>query len=212
MDHQVIQHKCMDMARQIECTHAYLEHLAYQINHGKINEVSLIYTHILSLILLFSSYESHYTGVCCIRIYMSVSCWDLPPALMIHLIIICKSTLAITVFHVLSRLVVKLLLLKSKRHEPWSIVLVRLHKFSVVLLIFVVVRAEMFMMFIHSHAPPITIPHYYLALTPPPAFASLCAIGVGEKVERLYRETRVNAIGGGSEEVLLNLAARQSKL
>jgi len=36
--------------------------------------------------------------------------------------------------------------------------------------------------------------------------------GPGEKVERLYRETRVNAIGGGSEEVLLDLAMRQAKL
>eukprot|EP01087_Luapelamoeba_hula_P002544 TRINITY_DN1220_c0_g1_i2.p1 TRINITY_DN1220_c0_g1~~TRINITY_DN1220_c0_g1_i2.p1 ORF type:complete len:440 (-),score=66.65 TRINITY_DN1220_c0_g1_i2:54-1373(-) len=36
--------------------------------------------------------------------------------------------------------------------------------------------------------------------------------GVGEKVERLYREVRVNAIGGGSEEVLLDLAMRQAKI
>ncbi len=32
------------------------------------------------------------------------------------------------------------------------------------------------------------------------------------QVERLYREVRVNAIGGGSEEVLLDLAMRQAKL
>jgi acyl-CoA dehydrogenase len=31
----------------------------------------------------------------------------------------------------------------------------------------------------------------------------------GEKVERIYREVRVNAIGGGSEEILRDLAARQ---
>ena len=31
--------------------------------------------------------------------------------------------------------------------------------------------------------------------------------GKGQIVERLYREVRVNAIGGGSEEVLLDLAA-----
>ena len=36
--------------------------------------------------------------------------------------------------------------------------------------------------------------------------------GHGERVERLYREVRVNAIGGGSEEILLDLAMRQSKL
>eukprot|EP01112_Ceratiomyxa_fruticulosa_P002087 TRINITY_DN1221_c0_g1_i1.p1 TRINITY_DN1221_c0_g1~~TRINITY_DN1221_c0_g1_i1.p1 ORF type:complete len:459 (-),score=118.76 TRINITY_DN1221_c0_g1_i1:87-1343(-) len=33
--------------------------------------------------------------------------------------------------------------------------------------------------------------------------------GKGDKVERLYREVRVNAIGGGSEEILLDLAVRQ---
>eukprot|EP01064_Diplonema_japonicum_P029538 TRINITY_DN4805_c0_g1_i1.p1 TRINITY_DN4805_c0_g1~~TRINITY_DN4805_c0_g1_i1.p1 ORF type:complete len:408 (+),score=63.14 TRINITY_DN4805_c0_g1_i1:92-1315(+) len=32
------------------------------------------------------------------------------------------------------------------------------------------------------------------------------------KVERLYREVRVMAIGGGSEEIMLELASRQSKL
>ena len=31
----------------------------------------------------------------------------------------------------------------------------------------------------------------------------------GHKVERIYREVRVNAIGGGSEEIMLDLAARQ---
>ncbi len=36
--------------------------------------------------------------------------------------------------------------------------------------------------------------------------------GVGEKVERLYREVRVNAIAGGSEEILADLAMRQAKL
>lgn len=36
--------------------------------------------------------------------------------------------------------------------------------------------------------------------------------GPGEKVERLYREVRVNAIAGGSEEVLMDLAMRQAKL
>jgi len=36
--------------------------------------------------------------------------------------------------------------------------------------------------------------------------------GIGEKVERLYREVRVNAIGGGSEEILLGLAMKQAKL
>ena len=36
--------------------------------------------------------------------------------------------------------------------------------------------------------------------------------GQGEKVERIYREVRVNAIGGGSEEILLDLAMRMAKL
>ncbi len=31
----------------------------------------------------------------------------------------------------------------------------------------------------------------------------------GQKVERIYREVRVNAIGGGSEEIMLDLAGRQ---
>jgi len=34
----------------------------------------------------------------------------------------------------------------------------------------------------------------------------------GTKSERIYREVRVNAIGGGSEEIMLDLAARQMKL
>jgi len=34
--------------------------------------------------------------------------------------------------------------------------------------------------------------------------------GKGERIERLYREVRINAIGGGSEEILLDLAVRQS--
>ena len=34
----------------------------------------------------------------------------------------------------------------------------------------------------------------------------------GNRVERIYREVRVNAIGGGSEEILLDLAARQMGL
>jgi len=40
--------------------------------------------------------------------------------------------------------------------------------------------------------------------------------GQGEKIERLYREVRVMAIGGGSEEVMMDMAIRhaskQSKL
>ena len=34
----------------------------------------------------------------------------------------------------------------------------------------------------------------------------------GSKVERIYREVRVNAIGGGSEEIMRDLAARQYNL
>ncbi len=34
----------------------------------------------------------------------------------------------------------------------------------------------------------------------------------GHKVERIYREVRVNAIGGGSEEIMRDLAARQLQL
>ena len=33
--------------------------------------------------------------------------------------------------------------------------------------------------------------------------------GSGGKVERIYREVRVNAIGGGSEEIMRDLASRQ---
>lgn len=36
--------------------------------------------------------------------------------------------------------------------------------------------------------------------------------GVGERIERLYREVRVNAIAGGSEEVLMDLAMKQARL
>mmetsp|Transcript_6679 Transcript_6679/g.11437 ORF Transcript_6679/g.11437 Transcript_6679/m.11437 type:complete len:423 (-) Transcript_6679:32-1300(-) len=36
--------------------------------------------------------------------------------------------------------------------------------------------------------------------------------GKGVRIERVYREVRVYAIGGGSEEVMLDLASRQSKL
>jgi acyl-CoA dehydrogenase len=31
----------------------------------------------------------------------------------------------------------------------------------------------------------------------------------GSKSERIYREVRVNAIGGGAEEIMKDLAARQ---
>lgn len=36
--------------------------------------------------------------------------------------------------------------------------------------------------------------------------------GIGERVERLYREVRVNAIGGGSEEIMKELSMNFSKL
>ncbi len=36
--------------------------------------------------------------------------------------------------------------------------------------------------------------------------------GIGANVERVYRDVRVNAIGGGSEEILLDLAMRMAKL
>lgn len=36
--------------------------------------------------------------------------------------------------------------------------------------------------------------------------------GPGSRIERLYREVRVNAIGGGSEEIMLDLAMKQAKL
>jgi len=42
--------------------------------------------------------------------------------------------------------------------------------------------------------------------------ASCIRGGQGERIERLYREVRTNAIGGGSEEILLELAMKQSKL
>jgi alkylation response protein AidB-like acyl-CoA dehydrogenase len=42
--------------------------------------------------------------------------------------------------------------------------------------------------------------------------ASCIRGGKGERVERLYREVRQNAIAGGSEEILLELAVRQAKL
>jgi acyl-CoA dehydrogenase len=34
----------------------------------------------------------------------------------------------------------------------------------------------------------------------------------GERVERIYREVKVNMIGGGAEEIMKDLAARQMKL
>jgi len=36
--------------------------------------------------------------------------------------------------------------------------------------------------------------------------------GKGERIERTYREVRTSAIGGGSEEIMLDLAMRMSKL
>lgn len=33
----------------------------------------------------------------------------------------------------------------------------------------------------------------------------------GERVERIYREVKVNMIGGGAEEIMKDLAARQMK-
>jgi alkylation response protein AidB-like acyl-CoA dehydrogenase len=42
--------------------------------------------------------------------------------------------------------------------------------------------------------------------------ASYIRGGMGERIERIYREVRVLAIGGGSEEILLDLAARMAKL
>ena len=41
---------------------------------------------------------------------------------------------------------------------------------------------------------------------------SFLRTGPGATVERLYREVRVLAIGGGSEEIMLDLASRQAKL
>jgi len=40
--------------------------------------------------------------------------------------------------------------------------------------------------------------------------ASYVRGGVGEKVERLYREVRAYAIPGGSEEIMIDLGARQA--
>ena len=34
--------------------------------------------------------------------------------------------------------------------------------------------------------------------------------GQGEKVERLYREVRANVLGGGSEEIMIDLGVRQA--
>ncbi len=42
--------------------------------------------------------------------------------------------------------------------------------------------------------------------------ASCVRGGPGERVERLYREVRINAIGGGSEEIMAELVTRQAKL
>ena len=42
--------------------------------------------------------------------------------------------------------------------------------------------------------------------------ASFTREGAGAVVERIYREVRVMAIGGGSEEVMLNLAMSHAKL
>merc|ERR1719409_1663204 len=42
--------------------------------------------------------------------------------------------------------------------------------------------------------------------------ASFLRQGKGQLVERLVREVRVTVVGGGSEEILLDLAMRQSKI
>ena len=42
--------------------------------------------------------------------------------------------------------------------------------------------------------------------------ASYLMEGKGQTVERLYREVHVMAIGGGSEEIMYDLAMRQAKL
>merc|ERR1719265_2557110 len=42
--------------------------------------------------------------------------------------------------------------------------------------------------------------------------ASFLRQGKGQKVERLAREVRVNVVGGGSEEIMLDLAMRMSKI
>jgi len=36
--------------------------------------------------------------------------------------------------------------------------------------------------------------------------------GIGEKIERLYRELRFHSVAGGSEEILIDLAMKRSKL
>jgi alkylation response protein AidB-like acyl-CoA dehydrogenase len=41
-------------------------------------------------------------------------------------------------------------------------------------------------------------------------WSDFVAGGLGEKVERLYREVRAYAIPAGSEEIMLDLAAKQS--
>jgi len=41
---------------------------------------------------------------------------------------------------------------------------------------------------------------------------SVLKTGPGERIERIYRDVRIAAIGGGSEEVLTDLFTRQSKL
>jgi acyl-CoA dehydrogenase len=55
---------------------------------------------------------------------------------------------------------------------------------------------------------------------PGPGGVSLLAVRIfggagymrGIKVERIYREVEVNAIGGGSEEIMKDLASRQMGL
>jgi alkylation response protein AidB-like acyl-CoA dehydrogenase len=42
--------------------------------------------------------------------------------------------------------------------------------------------------------------------------ASCLRTGIGAKVERIYRDVRIAAIGGGSEEVMRDLAMRQARL
>jgi len=42
--------------------------------------------------------------------------------------------------------------------------------------------------------------------------ASFVRGGHGERIERLYREVRVNAIGGGSEEILMDLGMKMARL
>jgi acyl-CoA dehydrogenase len=36
--------------------------------------------------------------------------------------------------------------------------------------------------------------------------------GFGDRIERVYREVRVNAIGGGSEEIMLELFTKTARL